>query len=231
MVMVLLIMAAGTAVAGYSFSFTCRTDTLKRVQPGGEAVVWFTLSNTGDERDAYRFDCRVLDSVPGSTVIYCIGGLCAEPGLPLYDSLPAGETDTAIDVSVFAGPGTGDELVLLSVRSLGEPALTDSILTHTEVSAGIGEERPGHTARGNGLAVVPNPAPAGRAAVRFFLERAADCRLEAFSASGSMVAGTALGRLEPGPHETAWQLRLPRGVYVLRLVAGRSASCCPVVVR
>lgn len=59
------------ARAGYAFDFYCRNDTVQRVQPGEVAEFYFSLVNTGTERDVYELDCRVINTVPGWIVTYC----------------------------------------------------------------------------------------------------------------------------------------------------------------
>jgi len=80
-----VLLAAGTAQAGFGFSFACRDDTVRHIEPGGSAEFRFTLTNTGSESDVFRLDCRVLESVPGWVVVTCARGRCVEPGTPLFD--------------------------------------------------------------------------------------------------------------------------------------------------
>lgn len=126
--------------ADYSFTFVCRSDTLQQVVPGGVAVYYFTLSNTGTEPDVYLFDCRVLQEVPGWSVIYCLRGRCVEPGVPMFDSLAPGEVDTTIDITVFTTNTEGEAVIQMTVTSQGDPSQVSSIKTHTRVSCGV-EER------------------------------------------------------------------------------------------
>jgi len=126
-------------VSAAPFTFVCRADTIQQVEPGSPAEFGFTLTNTGTEADVYRLDCRVLDSVPGWFAVCCVHGLCFEPGIPLYDTLAAGEADTTVHVTIYTNTTHGEELVNLKVTSLGNPMLTDSITTHTRVGSGITE--------------------------------------------------------------------------------------------
>lgn len=224
--------AASDARIGYGFEFWCRSDTVKQVPPGGEAVFWFTLANTGAASDAFRFDCRVIEHVPGATVIYCVNGQCAEPGLPLYDSLPAGAVDTAIDVSVYAGQTAGTEVVLLSVRSLGDSALADSVRTWTVVGSGVAEGTHPAQADAPGLRVAPSPTAGRMAVVSFVLPGSAPCRLELWDVTGVRVGTLCEGPAGPGRHEVRWRApqEMAAGVYLLRLAAGSAVSACPVLV-
>lgn len=136
-----VLLAFGQLTAGFQFEFACRGDTVQRVNPGGIAEFDFTLMNTGTEPDIYEFACRVVQPVSGWSVIYCLHGQCNEPGGLMYDTLNAGETDTAITVTVFTSSTHGEEVVSLRVRSLGAPLLAESVATRTVVSAGVEESR------------------------------------------------------------------------------------------
>jgi len=125
--------------ADYSFTFVCRSDTLQQVVPGGVAVYYFTLSNTGTEPDVYLFDCRVLQEVAGWSAIYCLRGRCVEPGVPMFDSLAPGEVDTTIDITVFTTNTEGEEVIQMTVTSQGDPSQVSSIKTYTRVSCGVEE--------------------------------------------------------------------------------------------
>lgn len=149
MIVVLLagLCAYPTWAGGSSFTFLCRSDTLQQVAPGATAEFYFTLTNTGSEDDVYRFDCRVLDSVPGWFVVCCVRGLCFEPGTPLYDTLAAGESDTTPHITIYTNATHGEERVGLRVTSMNEPQHTDSIAVRTRVGSGVAEDRTGSAGR------------------------------------------------------------------------------------
>ncbi len=132
-----------TWVGGSPFTFVCRSDTLQQVAPGATAEFHFTLTNTGSQDDVYRFDCRVLDSVPGWFVVCCVRGLCFEPGVPLFDTLRAGESDTTPHLTIYTNATHGEERVSLKVTSINEPQYTDSIAVRTRVGSGTAEESVG----------------------------------------------------------------------------------------
>ena len=207
--------------ANHAFDFSCRSDTVLHVQPGEFSEFHFTLANTGSEDDVYEFDLAVLDSVSGWVAIYCVGGICAEPGLLVYDTLAAGTVDTSITVTIYTGSSNGEEVTRLRVRSLAEPSLADSITTRTVVGSGVGETPDASLRVTAGLRVFPNPVPRGGpitvaanvpAGMRFSLSlfdvhgRRIDCRpADVHSAR----------RIEITPDRN-----LPAGVYLLRLHAG-----------
>ncbi len=112
--------------AQYGFNFSCINDTIQSGN-NNEVKFYFRLENTGAVPDSYLFDCRVVDSVPGWGEIYCVGGRCAEPGIPLYDYLDSGAVDTTIDVAVYPKPSSATEIINLFCQSIGDPTLKDSI--------------------------------------------------------------------------------------------------------
>lgn len=224
--------AAGSPGGQHGFDFYCRSDTWQQVAPGGSAVFWFALTNTGSQRDVFRFDCCVLESIPGTTVIYCVGGLCTEPGVPLFDSLDAGETDTAIDVSLFNSGAEGIELIRLSVRSLGDTTLADSILVGARVSSSVGEGGSvGSPARL--LMVLPNPGSGSCRRIRLAVPTCGWYRIDLLSSAGSWMTSLYEGYLEEGIQEISgcFDRGLPAGMYLLRLVSPRVACSYPLVLR
>lgn len=128
--------------AQYNFDFTCLDDTIKIATDTTTIVTfYFRLQNTGAVPDSYAFDCRIIDSVPGWDELFCVGGLCAPPGVILYDYLNTGEADTNIDVSVFPGSNYGIEILNLKVNSVGDTILKDSINVIVEKQLAIEEEQ------------------------------------------------------------------------------------------
>lgn len=111
--------------AQYNFDFRCVDDTIQ--SGSSEITFYFILENTGTQPDSYVFNCRVVDSVPGWFEMYCVHGLCSEPGIPLYDHLAPGLADSAIDIQIFPSLGYGVEKVNLHVQSLNNSSLKDSI--------------------------------------------------------------------------------------------------------
>ncbi|MEO0079083.1 MAG: T9SS type A sorting domain-containing protein [candidate division WOR-3 bacterium] len=208
----LLLADIGLAFAGYGFDFYCRGDTVQRVSPGAEAIFHFTLTNTGTEPDVYEFDCRVIQAVPGWSVIYCVRGLCTEPGVLMYDTLDVGAQDTTPEVSVFTTTTQGEEIVSLRVRSLGNPALAESIATHTIVGAGIEERMDGSTRTMNEGTFV-----------RRFLFLSDGVTACLFDISGRKVM-----ELRPGLNGLCY---LPAGVYLFRMNSGSESAVRKVIVR
>ncbi len=139
----LLPLIGGIVHAQYGFDFFCRSETLKIVAPGATAYFYFTLINTGSEPDVYQFDCLILQEVPGWSVTYCLRGRCLEPGMPMFDTLNPNEVDSLIDVAVFTNSTEGEEVVQLTVRSLGNPNLWEAITIRTRISGGIEEHQSG----------------------------------------------------------------------------------------
>ncbi len=140
--------------AQYSFDFVCTSDTF---QTGTDYFVYyFRLTNTGSQPDSYAFDCRVIDSVPGWSEIYCAGGQCAEPGIILYDYLMPGAVDTGIEIRVYPATGVwGTEIINLAVWSLHNPSLRDSINVYAAMEEGIYDY--GGIDSPYGFEVSPNP--------------------------------------------------------------------------
>ncbi len=136
---VLLSVLFQAGYADYSFDFYCRGDTLKQVNPNEEAHFYFTITNTGNQADVYELFCLVLQEVPGWSAIYCVRGRCVEPGIPMFDTLVPGESDTTVHLTVFTTGTEGEEVVSMRVTSLGNPALSRTIITRTRVGAGVQE--------------------------------------------------------------------------------------------
>ncbi len=232
LVAAVFVVVCGQALAGYGLELTARGDTVQRVSPNGTGEFHFTLTNTGSQSDVYEFDCRVVASVPGWVVIYCVRGLCVEPGTLVYDTLPAGATDTAIRVSVYANTTEGEEVASLRACSMGNPALAESIATHTIVGTGI-EEHARPDAPEACLMVAPTLVNRQTgASVIFSTREQTYFRLTVHDAAGLLVRTVADGALPAGRHHIHWQPErgLPDGVYLLHLSAGDESAIAKVIV-
>lgn len=227
-----LVALGGQALAGYGLELIARSDTVQRVSPNGTGEFHFTLTNTGSQSDVYEFDCRVVASVPGWAVVYCVRGLCVEPGILIYDTLPAGAADTAITVSVYTSTTEGEEVVSLRARSMGNPALAESIATHTIVGTGIEEGvRPG--APGSCFRVTPTLVNRQTgASVLFSTPEQTFFSVTLHNTVGQRVQTVASGIVPPGLRRVDWRPErgLPRGVYLLRLAVQSGSAVCKVVV-
>jgi hypothetical protein len=228
----LFVAVCGQALAGFGLELTARGDTVQRVSPSGTGEFHFTLTNTGSQSDVYEFDCRVVAAVPGWVAVYCVRGLCVEPGILIYDTLLAGAADTAIKVSVYTNTTEGEEVVSLRARSMGAPALVESIATHTIVGTGIEEgARPG--APEAGLRVTPTLVNrrAG-ASVAFSTREQTHFRVTLYDAAGRLVQLVACAAVPAGRHLVRWQPErgLPDGVYLLHLSAGDASAVAKVIV-
>jgi len=144
--------------AQYSFDFTCLDDTIKYITDTTSSVqFYFRLENTGTLPDSYAFDCRVIDSVPGWEEIYCAGGVCALPGIILYDYLNAGEVDTNIYIAVYPDSQYGTELLILHVSSVKSPNLQKSINVYVIKEMGIAVDKEGLSINTADFQLYPNP--------------------------------------------------------------------------
>ena len=229
---VLLVVVYGQALAGYGLELVARGDTVQHVSPSGTGEFHFTLTNTGNQSDVYEFDCRVVASVPGWVVVYCVGGQCVEPGSPVYDTLPAGATDTAIKVTVYTDTAEGEEVVSLRARSMGDPALAESVVTHTIVGTGI-EERVLPDAPEACLSVAPTLVNRQTGASVVFSTREQTCfSVTLHDAAGRPVQLIARAAVPAGRHRIRWQPKrgLPGGVYLLHLSAGDESAVAKVIV-
>ncbi len=231
-VFVFLVVLAGPALAGYGLKLVARGDTVQHVSPSGIGEFHFTLTNAGSQPDVYEFDCRVVASVSGWAVVYCVGGQCVEPGNLVYDTLPAGVADTAIKVTVYTNTTEGEEVVSLRVRSMGDSALAESIATHTIVGTGI-EEGVLLGAPDVHLRVVPNMVTRQTgASVLFSTRERMSFRVTLHNVVGQWVQTVAAGIVPRGLHRVVWRPErgLPRGVYLLRLVVQSGSAVGKVVV-
>jgi hypothetical protein len=227
----LMALVAGRA-AGYGLEFTPRNDTVQHVAPDAVAEFHFTLTNTGTSSDVYEFGCRVVSSVQGWTAVYCARGVCVEPGVALYDTVPAGDNDTTPKVTVYTSSAEGEEVVSLSVRSMGDTTLAESVRTHTIVGSAI-EESPAANAPQVWFQVVPEPVRRDRpVTLSFSTATPLGYRIDLFSAAGGWVGFVAGGTAHGGRQVINWHpWRLPaRGVYLLRVTAGDESVVRKLVV-
>jgi len=228
----MLAAVGGQALAGYGLELVARGDTVQHVSPGEAGEFHFTLTNAGSQPDVYEFNCRVVANVPGWSVVYCVGGQCVEPGNLVYDTLPAGATDTAIKVTVYTNTTEGEEVVSLRARSMGNPALAESAATHTIVGAAVGESvRP--VAPGSGFRVTPTLVNRQTgASVTFSTPGQTSSRVTLYDAGGRLVQTVAHGALSAGQHRIRWRPEpdLPGGAYLLRLSTGRASAVARVIV-
>jgi hypothetical protein len=152
-----LIMLVVPLFAQYGFDFSCLDDTMQIIGDTTTLVEFrFRLENTGSVPDSFAFDCRVVDSVPGWDELFCAGGLCAVPGIILYDYLAAGQVDTSIDVTVYPGLNYGVEVLNLKVHSVGDPNLQDSISVIVEKVVAIEDAGESIVSHGQ-IRAFPNP--------------------------------------------------------------------------
>jgi hypothetical protein len=237
-VLLALLGAIGPIRASYDFEFFCRSDTVQRVNPGGVADFCFTTRNTGSERDCYEFNCRVIQEVSNWFVTYCVGGLCAFPGVALYETLAAGETDTLVHLSVATDTTSGEEIINLSVRSTGNPTLADSVTTHTLAGAGIEERSFPYRLPRLRLSIAPNPVR-HQATISYEIPRVprkdlrfASSSLSLYDHLGRRVLTVAAPGSDPGRHEWHWlrPSRLPGGIYLLHLRWGAQSAWQKIVV-
>jgi hypothetical protein len=232
MAVALFAVVCGQALAGYGLDLVARGDTVQHVSPSGTGEFHFTLTNTGTQSDVYEFDCRVLASVPGWVVVWCVRGQCVEPGTLVYDTLATGATDTAIKVSVYTNATEGEEVVSLRARSMGNPALVESIATYTIVGTGIEE---GAVPRAPEASLRVTPTLVNRrtgASVAFSTREQTSFRVTLHDAAGRPVQTVASGVLPAGRHRIRWQPKrgLPRGAYVLHLSVGAESAVAKVIV-
>ncbi|MGB3480454.1 MAG: T9SS type A sorting domain-containing protein [bacterium] len=209
--------------AQYSFEFTCLDDTVKYVNFNDAVDFYFRLHNTGSLQDIYEFDCIIIDSIPGWFVLYCIGGVCVEPGVITHDTLDAGEIDTSIVVHVYTADSAGTEVVNLRVASIGDPSLRDSINVYVTVQAGI-EDYENNTIQSSIIQIYPNPFRE-KTEIRWQI---ADDRiqLKIYDVTGGLVKNFLLPTAYSLLPSVLWDAcddlgnTVPAGVYFVHLNAG-----------
>ena len=222
----------GSALAGYGFVLTPRADTIQHVAPSDVAEFPLTLTNTGTSSDVYEFSCRVVSAVPGWAAVYCVNGVCVEPGALRYDTIPAAGSDTTPKVTVYTDTTAGEEVVSLLVRSMGDTTLAESVATHTIVGAGI-EEDARLDAPESGVKVVPNLVNRQTgASVVFATRKRTFFKVTLHDAAGRQVQAVAAGTVPAGLHRVDWlpEHGLSRGVYLLRLSAADESAVTKVTV-
>jgi hypothetical protein len=228
----MLVVLAGMALADYGFDLTPRGDTVQHVAPSDAAEFHFTLTNTGTTSDVFRFDCSVISAVPGWTVVYCVRGVCVEPGNPVYDTLQAGGTDTTAKVTVYTNATEGEEAVSLRARSMGDTTLAESVVTHTIVGSGV-EEFSGAGAPRVPFQVAPEPVRrGGQITLSFSTAKPVSFSVNLFDAAGASVSMVAHGTAPGGRHVINWRpdRLFARGVYLFRLTAGDESVVRKLVV-
>ncbi|MEN9979767.1 MAG: hypothetical protein ABIK38_05415 [candidate division WOR-3 bacterium] len=193
-----LLLSLAVPVRSYEFRLVCRTDTQQMVQPNSLGYYTFTLTNTGTERDGYELNCILTRTVPDWSIIYCLKGRCLEPGMPMYDTLEPGQSDTTLEIKVYTSTTPGEAVAILTVRSQGDPTLSRSITTITTLCGGMNE-------------APPLPVSTPEADTRFIRRHqylTFDSSAELYSPTGQRLL-----RLERGADDIR---RLPTGVYLLR---------------
>jgi hypothetical protein len=229
--MVLLATGASRAV-GYGLALTPRGDTVQHVAPSEDAEFHFTLTNTGTSSDVYEFNCRVVSAVPGWAAVYCVRGVCVEPGALRYDTIPAGDNDTTPKVTVYTNATAGEEVVSLRVRSMGDTTLAESIATHTVVGTGV-EEGARSGVMDAGLRVMPTLVNRHTGASAVFATRERTFfKVTLHDAAGRQVQAVAAGIVPAGLHRVDWlpERRLPPGVYLLHVSAADESAVTKVIV-
>lgn len=125
-------------LATYSFEVEY-SDTIQNIEPESLAVFEFKLHNTGTDDDVYEVDVVEVD-IPGSWfVMLCCGGKCYGSGLPyhVFDTLAAGESDTAIAVDVYTDTTKTTGIMDFSITSQGNPSLVEEFTLYVNTNSGI----------------------------------------------------------------------------------------------
>jgi hypothetical protein len=231
-----LLGAVNGALASYAFEFSCRSDTVQRVSPGGYAEYYYTLENTGTELDVYEFHCREVQTVPDWFVIYCVGSRCADPSIVLYETLAVGAADTLVHLTVYTSATPGHEIADLRVVSTGNRSLSESINVHTLAGTSIAESRlPGSSLRAS-FGVVPNPM-AKHARIRFSVPAQSGPawveppRFALYDLQGRQRLTFSVPGLGQCEYDWPRPASLPDGVYLLRMVAGEQSVWQKVVLK
>jgi hypothetical protein len=174
----------------------------------------------------------VVSAVPGWAAVYCVNGVCVEPGVVRYDTIPAAGSDTTPKVTVYTDTTAGEEVVSLRVRSMSDTTLAESIATHTAVGLGIEDgTRPG------ALAVGPRVMPTlvnrqTGASVVFATRERTFFKVTLLDAAGRQVQAVAAGIVPAGLHRVDWlpERGLSRGVYLLYVSAEDESAVSKVIV-
>jgi hypothetical protein len=228
-----ILLATGTGRAvGYGLALTTGGDTVQHVAPSAVAEFHFTLTNTGTSSDVYEFSCRVVSAVQGWAAVYCVNGVCVEPGALRYDTIPAAGSDTTPKVTVYTDTTAGEEVVSLRVRSMGDTTLAESIATHTIVGLGI-EEGSNVRVPEAGVKVMPTLVNRHTGASVVFATRGRTLfKVTLHNAAGRQVEVVAAGTVPAGLHRVDWLpgRRLPPGVYLLHMSAGDESAVSKVIV-
>jgi hypothetical protein len=191
-------------------------DTIGR--PGDTVHMSFRVANYGDTVDSYSYQLSGpsgWDINPGSF------------GLTLSDL-----QDTIVEVTAVIAQGASPALypVVVSAGSQGDGRLTSVDTAWVYVSApGINEEgRPRNGPR-FGLTVEPNPS---RGAPDIHYSLVEDCKasMKLYDITGTLVRRLVDSYVRAGSYTTRVSLKLPRGVYVLRLQAAGSVATRMLVV-
>lgn len=143
--------------AQYNFSLTCLSDTLQEVPANGVGKFRFRLANNGSLNDVYEINCHVIESVPDWFVSLCVRGRCVMPGISVFDTLNAGQTDTTITITVYTTSNTGRKVVSLNVCSLGDSTKRASIRVYIQSGQGIEYDLSSLNEFSSGFRIYPNP--------------------------------------------------------------------------
>ncbi|MEO0076483.1 MAG: T9SS type A sorting domain-containing protein [candidate division WOR-3 bacterium] len=157
-IVMLILFLIVTAAAQYNFNLSCLSDTFQSVGNNGVAQFRFCLTNTGSVNDVYELKCLIIESVPGWFVTLCVKGNCILPGTNVFDTINVGQSDTTITITVYTTSLPGREIVILKVRSLGNPNKQDSIRVYTQLGQGIEQNLNQSDELFSSFRIYPNPS-------------------------------------------------------------------------
>ncbi len=118
---------AEAGVLDFDFTYTS-DDTLKLGAIGDTTTFGSILKNTGTEADSYAISMTVNPPTPAQwLVLLCSGGICHPQGVT-GDTIwvPAGDS-SSISVKIAPQEVSGEANVTVTVTSLGDPGLSQSI--------------------------------------------------------------------------------------------------------
>jgi len=179
----------------------------------------------------FEFGCRVVSGVPGWSVVYCVRGVCVEPGNLVYDTLPAAGTDSSAKVTVYTTQARRGGRIPAGPLD-GDTTLVESVATHTIVSAGIDEgAHPDESEAGFFVAPTLVNRQTG-ASVAFATRVQTSFKVTLHDADGRLVQTVAAVpcRRASTVFTGGRNVVCPDGVYLLHLSAGDESAVTKVIV-
>ena len=159
----LILFLAVTAVYAQSFQISYNGEQVGETldfiatEPDDDNELVIILTNDSQEVDSIFLSKRVREEVPGSTNVFCIGGLCAEPNVNSSSSpmvLQPGESSNSAMFHLLYNPGGNEGTTIVDYTFRAGNYTKSLTVNYMYGNTSIAEA----DIRVNSLTAYPNPA-------------------------------------------------------------------------